>query len=173
MSNPYHDWFPILEHIDNVNEKTILEIGCGSGTSTLVDSFNFVYSYETNTRDKEGKQFNLTKEQNESSKNWTGFFDQNHGSNPVNISLLYDNIQKVVPLDKIDVLFVDAGFVSRAECIVYFCDRVKINNIIAHDTFARDAHQYNWPLTKKILSDYYVKHEITTGQGTTLWELND
>ena len=97
---------------------------------------------------KEGKWFNITKEQNEPSKKWTGFFDQNHGSNPVNIPVLYDSVQKVVPLDKIDVLFVDAGFVNRAECIVYFCDRVKINNIIAHDTSARDAHQYNWPLTK-------------------------
>ena len=170
MLSHYVDWQPIIDDIDNSDELTILELGCGSGTSFLTDRFKFVYSYELNTRDPEGYWFNITKTQLET-KNWLGFFDTDFYKHTVHvdISKLINNIESNIDLNSINVLFVDPGFNNRAECVLEFAAMNKFQYIFTHDTNTH-PEQYGWELLQSMPSTYELHSRINTGQGTTLWK---
>jgi hypothetical protein len=170
INNKYIDWQPITNKINDSNKLTILELGCGVGTSHLLEHFKFVYSYETNTRDTDGRWFNLTEQQHKN-KNWIGFFDQEFPDikQNVNVSKLIYNISKQIDLDLIDVVFIDPGFKNRAECVVEFACLNKFEYIFTHDTNT-EPELYNWAYLKKMPNTYRLYAHINTGQGTMLWK---
>jgi hypothetical protein len=169
MSNRYLDWIPILDYIDNKQQLTILELGCGQGTSILTNQFKFVYSYETNSRDIDGKWFDLTLEHNKS-KQWQGYFDNQFPSIFINVNSLMKKIINTVNINDIDVVFVDPGFANRAECVLEFM-KLNVPYIFTHDTETQ-PELYNWGLLKHIPNTYTLHASITSGQGTRLWKLN-
>jgi len=171
VNNKYIDWQPITNEIARSSELTILELGCGMGTAHLINSFKFVYSYETNTRDTDGHWFKLT-EQKHMNKNWIGFFDTEFPNikQNVNITKLISNISKKIDLNIIDVVFIDPGFKNRAECVLEFANMNKFQYIFTHDTNV-DSDLYEWHLLKKMPTTYKLHKHINIGQGTTLWKM--
>ncbi len=170
IKNKYLDWQPVLEFIDNSKSLSILELGCGAGTSYLVDKFKFVYSFETNSRDVTGKWFDYTSKQN-LGKNWKGYFDNTFPGININIDKFYDKVINTVDIPSIDVLFVDPGFANRAECAIKFANTFHFKYIFVHDTLTQ-PDLYNWQLLEKMPAQYMLHTEINQGQGTKLWKLN-
>jgi hypothetical protein len=169
--NRYIDWVPILDDIENKNEKTILELGCGMGTAYLVDNFKSVYSFETNSRDIDGKWFSMTQEQHKDKPNWKGMFSTNYPAKKGHISNLdelFIELDSFVNLNDIDVVFVDPGFFERALCVNYFADK-GINEIFTHDVNYQ-GNLYGWKLLENITDRYKIKAQIKKGQGTILYE---
>ena len=166
--NRYTDWIDILDHIPDKKNKTILELGCGVGTQNLVDNFKFVYSFETNTRDKDGYWFKQT-EATHLNSNWKGFFSKEYPGSPVSIKNFYKDIQKNIDFDTIDVLFVDPGFHNRAECVVYFSNNTNISEIFTHDTNT-EPNLYKWDLLNNINSSYTLVASSKNQQGAKLWK---
>jgi hypothetical protein len=169
----YTDWLPILKDIPNINDKVILELGCGSGTKYLVDNFKYVYSYETNSRDVDGTWFTLTSSQNKSTNKWDGMFTtsfKTEKSHITDLNGLYNEVNEFVNFYKdIDVVFVDPGFAQRAECVLYFMKH-EIEYIFTHDTNT-EPELYNWKLLNTT-PGYSLVGEIKTGQGVKLYKRN-
>lgn len=170
----YIDWKPILKYIPNKKDKTILELGCGFGTQFLVNEFKYVYSFETNSKDKKGIWFKKTQEQYKN-KNWKGVFSNKfpwNKSKPGHINSLdefYDEVNKFINLSEIDVVFVDPGFFQRAECVKYFASK-DIEYIFVHDVNLA-PEIYKWHLLDDIKEKYLLSGEITEGMGTKLFKL--
>jgi hypothetical protein len=172
VNDKYIDWHPILNHITNSHELTILELGCGTGTAFLLDKFKFVYSYETNTRDNDGIWFKSSMNAYKD-RNWQGFFDTSWPSvqKDVDITELITSISQCIDLDSIDVVFIDPGFKNRAECVLAFANTKKYKYIFTHDTNTQ-PQLYNWALLND-MPEYYTITATLEGQGTKLWKLND
>jgi len=172
INNRYIDWQPIVAHITNAHELTILELGCGSGTKFLLDKFKFVYSYEANTRDTNGNWFKASEEEYKNLQ-WKGFFDTRFPNVRADVSIadLISGIKEFVDLNLIDVIFVDPGFKNRAEAVVAFANMEKYKYIFTHDTNTEPS-LYNWPLLDTMPSCYTL-HAKVEGQGTKLWKLNN
>jgi len=169
----YIDWRPILNSIPDTEQKTILELGCGSGTKYLVKSFKHVYSYETNSRDPNGDWFNVTHKENTPSNKWDGKFVTEFStikSHITDLPVLLKDILQFVSLNKIDVVFVDPGFAQRAECVLFFMKH-NVPYIFTHDTNT-EPNLYNWKLLHNT-PNYSLIEEIKTGQGTQLYKRNE
>ena len=171
INNKYLDWQPIVNSIENSKDLTILEFGCGAGTSYLLDNFKYVYSYETNSRDSNGTWFKYTSNQN-ANKNWTGYFDTNYPGVNIDNSKFKSSVLGTVDVLPIDVLFVDPGFAQRAECVLEFAKLLHFKYIFVHDT-QTEPNLYNWPLLSSMPKQYKLHAEITSGQGCKLWKLNN
>jgi hypothetical protein len=171
INNKYLDWHPIIKSIDNSKSLNILEFGCGAGTSYLVDNFKFVYSFETNSRDRDGRWFDYTSKQN-INKNWKGYFNNTFPGISINCNEFKNAVLNTIDISNIDVLFVDPGFANRAECVLEFAKLLHFKYIFTHDTLT-EPKLYGWHLLSNITSEYELHSEITTGQGTKLWKLNN
>jgi len=132
-ANRYLDWQLIVNSIENSKDLTILEFGCGEGTSYLLNNFKHVYSYETNSRDIDGTWFKYTSDQN-SNKNWTGYFDNSFPDIHVDTNRFKMQVLNTIDISPIDVLFVDPGFAERAECLLHFANLLHFKYIFVHDT---------------------------------------
>lgn len=165
----YLDWQPIVDSIEDSKNLTILEFGCGEGTTYLLDKFKYVYSYETNSRDIDGNWFKYTSDQHRG-KNWTGYFDDNFPGTSVDILKFKTHVLETVDISSIDVLFVDPGFKERAECVLNFAELFHFKYIFVHDTLT-EPELYNWPLLTNMPTRYMLHAEITSGQGCMLWKL--
>lgn len=169
INTKYLDWQPIVKSIENSKDLTILELGCGAGTEYLLSQFKYVYSFETNSRDTDGKWFKYTYEQN-INKNWTGYFDKSFPGINIDYNKVVKHVLNTFNISSIDVLFVDPGFAQRAECVVQFANLLHFKYIFVHDT-QTEPILYNWPLLQTMPSQYILHDEITSGQGTKLWKL--
>lgn len=171
VNDKYIDWQPIIDSIENSKELTILELGCGAGTSYLLDTFKYVYSYETNSRDSDGTWFEYASKKN-ANKNWTGYFDKNYPVINIDISKFKKSVLGTFDISTIDVLFVDPGFAQRAECVLKFAKLLHFKYIFVHDT-QTEPTLYNWPLLSSMPKQYKLHAEIVSGQGCKLWKLNN
>ena len=163
MADRYIDWKDILEFIEGKEDKSILELGCGVGTSILTDSFKSVFSYETNHRDKKGKWFRLTSSQQEEKENWQGYFE----SNAKTMEEVKNSIIANCDVKKHSVLFVDPGFHTRYEIGKLLCEYHKFEYVFFHDT---NFPEYDYKLLIKMEDEYELVGEIRTGQGTKLYK---
>jgi hypothetical protein len=167
--NRYLDWQPITDSIDSSKNLTILEFGCGEGTTHLINTFKYVCSYETNSRDRDGKWFNYTQSQN-IDKNWAGYFDKSFPNIDIDINKFKSNVLNTIDMSAFDVLFVDPGFKQRAACVIEFAKLLHFKYIFVHDT-RTEPLLYEWRLLENMPVQYKLHAEITTGQGTKLWKL--
>ncbi len=144
----YINWSKSLDLIDKIEEKTILELGCGLGTKKLLDKCKKVYSFEV-AQTKEW--YDKCIEDYKSYNNWhsqfylmsqvgldiadkvlldsSGEIRQTEALKP-----FYDLLQQFVSVNdkSIDVALVDQGFHLRGETATYFLQR-QIPYVIVHD----------------------------------------
>lgn len=187
----YTDWNPILNNIPNVEDKTILELGCGKGTKYLVDRFKFVYSWETW---KDSEWWKYSQEQYSQYSNWEGYFkDFKHWGFDESEKLLkgsgkseygkvrdltalnkyWDSLVSTIDISTIDVAFVDQGFHLRGETVNRFME-LGVPYIFWHDSnnntpkasLGKPYTLYGWDLIN-IESPYYVVNTLG-GKGTVL-----
>ena len=167
----YLDWEPILNSIENIEDLTVLELGCGLGTSQLLNKFKFVYSFETNSRDIDGKWFDYVSEQHVNNSNWKGYYNTNFPGININVNKFKNEVLDTIDISAIDVLFVDTGFAQRAQCVLEFANLLHFKYIFVHDTMTEPL-LYEWKLLENMPSNYSLHAEIVSGQGTKLWKLN-
>jgi len=143
----YTSWIPSLKDISNIQEKTIIELGCGTGTKTLIDKFKHVYSFEY-ARSKEW--YDKCTGDYRDFNNWTSKFylmDSELNNSDMELIKSGGKIRKTEDLSlffkrldefiiennvKFDVGFVDQGFHFRGET-VNFLIKKEIPLIMAHD----------------------------------------
>lgn len=174
------DWIQHLSLIEDKENKTILELGCGVGTKTLVQTFKKVYSFETF---KDDSWFKKTTSELKEFNNWeTTFnpfsyygFDKSEGEllksggktrNQKPLEKYLSALEDWIDLSIIDVAFVDQGFHLRGETINYFMEK-SIPIIFAHDT-NQAPKLYGWNLPTPESFGYKVEGP-SKGQGTTFY----
>jgi len=166
-------WRYLLNSIEKIEEKTILELGCGEGTKILLDKFKKVYSFEMA---REDEWYKKCQEDYKSYSNWHSEFHfmKDIGLDVADNKVLesrglvrqtevltafYELLEKFVPTNTMDVVLVDQGFHMRGETVMYFFEK-QIPYILIHDITHADAI-YGW---NKIVvpSTYKSKNEGIT-----------
>lgn len=168
----YIDWIQHLGFIDNPQDKTILELGCGRGTKTLCDTFKYVYSFETWHNDE---WYEYTLRELQDKKNWSSYYKDfsyyglsGDAIRPQTKAFEKYNkeLEQWVDLSTVDVAFVDQGFYLRGESVNYFMSR-NIPIIFAHDT-NKIPHKYGWDVINPTKYGYTVSKK-KEGQGVTFF----
>jgi len=175
----YTDWIPALDGIKDIQNKTILELGLGAGTQTLISRFKRVISFEVARTDE---WYNNSVAEYSRYPHWSSRFIsmKDLGLDRADDELLksggrirnteamkayFAALESFVPTYQgVDVAFVDQGFHFRGETVTYFLEK-GIGEIIAHDTFNFD-HIYGYDAVK--LPSNYVTY-VFGGLGTTLY----
>lgn len=186
----YTDWVPILEEIPEIENKTILELGCGVGTRALIDRFKLVHTWETASSDT---WWNYSKAEYSSSDNWRGYFQdfKYWGFDKTELSIksgsggswgrkrdltaldkYWEALTSTIDMSTIDVAFVDQGFHLRGETVLRFME-LGIPYIFWHD--AKNYYPkgqvyslYGWHLIKMRNTPYKVLANRREGKGTIL-----
>jgi len=173
----YVTWRHSLNSIDKIEEKTILELGCGDGTKILLDKFKTVYSFEVA---REDEWYKKCKEVYKDCANWhsechlmkdiAGLVEADDqilktgGAERKSEALIpfYELLEKFIPTTSVDAVLVDQGFHLRGETVMYFFEK-QISYILVHDSTHADAI-YGW---NKIVCP--SNYKLVDGNNTRLY----
>lgn len=155
-----NDWIEPFKTIVKDKFNKIVEFGCGTNSTYLMDNCHKLHSIEIVVRDDQ--------------QGWAEYVeellkDKNHKMSVITHKDKYDKkleikINKVFEKDY-DVAFVDSGSHCRAE-LVNYCFKHKIPYILAHDT-SHGFVEYGWD--KIVVPEDYEVKEYSQGQGTKIW----
>lgn len=168
-NNPYTDWQEAFDKIENKDQMTIIELGCGEGTKYLTDNFKEVISIEFSrypydfTVTSPNHTFVKLEASQETIEKDDVLIETRGETRPDfndEIELLFDEIKKY----KADMIFVDFGFHFRGEVVQVLIDWGKIKIIAYHDS-NEPYYGYNRLIAKKGNSAV-VQYGTNTGQGT-------
>jgi len=167
INNPYTDWQEAFDKIENKDQMTIIELGCGEGTKYLTDNFKEVISIEFS---RYPYDFTVTSPNHtfvelkplKSTIEGDSVIIENKGKiRPkfvYEINLLINEIKK----HKADFVFVDFGFHFRSEVVQELIDLGKYKYIAYHDS------NYPYYGYDNIDCKNYTKQEDKMGQGTII-----
>ena len=162
-NNPYTDWQEAFDKIENKDQMTIIELGCGEGTKYLTDNFKKVISIEFSrypydfTVTSPNHTFVKLEPLEDTIKKDDVLIETRGETRPDfndEIELLFDEIKKY----KADIIFVDFGFHFRGEVVSVVWNYGKIKTIAYHDS---NEPYYGYPKVDK-------KYEHKAGQGTVI-----
>lgn len=169
-NNPYTDWQESFDKIENKDQMTIIELGCGEGTKYLTDNFKKVISIEFSRYpyDFIVTSPNHTFVKLESLKDTTEKDDvliETRGETRPDftqeVNLLMNEIKKY----KADMIFVDFGFHFRGEVVQKLIDWGNIKIIAYHDT---NEPYYGYSEVQPNLNKAYQGYLDPKGQGTNI-----
>jgi hypothetical protein len=186
MAASYVDWIPsVKDMIPNSNELTILELGIGVGTKFLLDNFKYVYSFEC-AFDRDWFDKCAMDYGTEYTKKWKPIFKSLNHFDLVDITnaiakrdfstreakglhALFSELENLINLDSVDVVFVDPGFYHRAELAEYFMNR-RTPIVYVHDYIPRVRQLYGYD-KMNLYPDIYNQKIVENGCWTSYFFL--